>query len=176
MAESRTGPKFGQPTLFLFLVYFSFTSPFLLDLHGAFLTCSMTNTTVTSYAKTRLQLATNHCHLQRRNFISGSARAPPPPNHGLSPSPNDGKKRGKKSEEKTLVVSTHAIPYIFKNVPPLFSSVQQSIKYYYHCSDIRNAYVNDMLPILYQRSTVTAFDKLSYSFRTSIAKYLPILI
>ena len=36
---------------------------------------------------------------------------------------------------------------IFKNVPPLFSSFQQSIKYYYHCSDIRNAYVNDMLPI-----------------------------
>ena len=45
MAESRTGPKFGHPTLFLFLVYFSFTSPFLLDLHDAFTTCSMTNTT-----------------------------------------------------------------------------------------------------------------------------------
>ena len=61
----------------------------------------------------------------------------------------------KKSEEKTdfstylpsLVVSHHAIPNIFKNVPPLFSSFQQSIKYYYHCSDIRNAYVNDMLSI-----------------------------
>ena len=48
MAESRTGLKFGHPTLFLFLVYFSFTSPFLLDLHDAFTTCSMTNTTVTS--------------------------------------------------------------------------------------------------------------------------------
>ena len=47
----------------------------------------------------------------------------------------------------SLVVSTHAIPNIFKNVPPLFSSFQQSIKYYYHCSDIINAYVNDMLPI-----------------------------
>ena len=43
-----------------------------------------------------------------------------------------------------LVVSTHAIPNIFKNVPPLFSSFQQSIKYYYHCSDIRHAYVNDI--------------------------------
>ena len=40
MAESRTGPKFGHPTLFLFLAYFSFTSPFLLDLHDAFTTCS----------------------------------------------------------------------------------------------------------------------------------------
>ena len=40
----------------------------------------------------------------------------------------------------SLVVSTHAIPNIFKNVSPLFSSFQQSIKYYYHCSDIRNAY------------------------------------
>ena len=47
----------------------------------------------------------------------------------------------------SLVVSTHAIPNIFKNVPPLFSSFQQSIKYYYHCSDIRNAYVNGVLPI-----------------------------
>ena len=46
MAESRTGPKFGQPTLFLFLVYFSFTSLILLDLHDAFTTCSMTNTTL----------------------------------------------------------------------------------------------------------------------------------
>ena len=62
MAESRTGPKFGHPTLFLFLAYFSFTSPFLLDLHDVFTTCSMTNTTVTS------DLA-------------------PPPNHGLSPLP-----------------------------------------------------------------------------------------
>ena len=50
----------------------------------------------------------------------------------------------KKSEEKT---DFSTIPNIFKNVPPLFSSFQQSIKYYYHCSDIRNAYVNDMLPI-----------------------------
>ena len=56
-----------------------------------------------------------------------------------------------KSEEKSdlvpSLVSTHAIPNILKNVPPLFSSFQRSIKYYYHCSDIRNAYVNDMLPI-----------------------------
>ena len=47
----------------------------------------------------------------------------------------------------SLVVSTHAIPSIFKNVPRLFSSFQQSIKYYYHCSDIRNVYVNGALPI-----------------------------
>ena len=47
----------------------------------------------------------------------------------------------------SLVVSTHAIANIFKNVPPLFSLFQQSIKYYCHCSDIRNAYVNDMLPM-----------------------------
>ena len=62
-----------------------------------------------------------------------------------------------------------------KNVPPLFSSFQQSIKYY-HCSDIRNAYVNDLLPILCQRSTATAFDKLSYSYRTSIAKYFDLVV
>ena len=63
-AEIRT-PNFVL-VLGLFLFYFSL----LLDLHDAFTTCSMTNTTVTS------DLA--------------------PPNHGLSPPPNDGKKRGKK--------------------------------------------------------------------------------
>ena len=76
----------------------------------------------------------------------------------------------------SLVVSTHAIPNIFKNVQPLFSSFQQSIKYYYHCSDIRNAYVNDMLPILCQRSTATALIYLSYSYRTSIAKFFDVVV
>ena len=78
----------------------------------------------------------------------------PPPNHGLSPLPMMVRKGVKNLKRNpilvpSLVVSTHAIPNIFnfKNAPPLFSSFQQSIKYYYHCSDIRNAYVNDMLPI-----------------------------
>ena len=73
MAESRTGPKFGHPTLFLFLAYFSFTSPFLLDLYDAFTTCYMTNTTVTP-----------------------DLAPPPPPQSWAEAPPKDGKKRGKK--------------------------------------------------------------------------------
>ena len=90
---------------------------------------------------------------------------PPPPYHGLSPLPmmvrKENLKNLKKSEKSeknlkrnlilvpSLVVSTHAIFNIFTNVPPLFSSFQQSIKYFYHWSDIRNAYVNDMLLYFY---------------------------
>ena len=112
-AEIRT-PNFVL-VLGLFLFYFSL----LLDLHDAFTTCSMTNTTVTSDLAPLPMII--------RKGIKNMKRKPI-----LVPS---------------LVVSTHAIPNILKNVPPLFTSFQQSIKYYYHCSDIRNAYVNDMLPI-----------------------------
>ena len=127
MAQSRTGPKFGHPTLFLFLVYFSFTSPFY-------------------------WISTMHLQLVPRLTQRWHQISLPPPIMGWAPLPMMVRKGVKNMKRKpilvqSLVVSTHAIPNVFKNVPVLFSSFQQSIKYYYHCSDIRNAYVNDMLPI-----------------------------
>ena len=98
----------------------------------------------------------------------------PPPNHGLSPLPMMVRKGVKNMKRNP--VSTHAIPNILKNVPPLFSSFQQSIKYYYHCSDIRNAYVNDMLPIFISAINGNGVCKLSYSYRTSIAKYFDLVV
>ena len=150
MAESRTGPKFGHPTLFLFLVYFSFTSLFLLDLHDAFTTCSITNTTVTS--------DTADVHSIPFNL----ARA--------------GTSKRKPILVPSLVVSTHAIPNFLRMFHLCF----------HHFNNQSNTIT--IVPILemrmwmtcylclYQRSTATAFDKLSYSYRASIAKYFDLVV
>ena len=154
MAESRTGPKFGHPTLFLFLVYFSFTSPFLLDLHDAFTftTCSMTNTTVTS--------DTSRCtYIQSLSIWRGLARLREnrfkyhpllfPPMHF-----------------PTFLRMFHLCFHHFNNQSNIITIVPiLEMRMWMTC------YI-----FLYQRSRPKAFDKLSYSYRTSVAKYFDLVV